>query len=791
MNASTKNAQLHLQSSPPVVEEEVFDPAKRSRYAHDLNRTLVLRKYVEELPGWEHAVVRASEGRGSKNPTALSLGDWKLSPVLKNITNGTVNSLWYESIELRRERIAEAHALTFRWVLEPAKADDVPWDNFTEWLSSRPSSSEIYWITGKAGSGKSTLMKYLFGEERLMQYLETWSNPKPLVTAAYFFWDSGTDLQKSQEGLLRSLLYQIVRQRQQQNKSPLPIDWHRFCLTREPDGSWEWPGFIRAFEILANEDDFNYAFFIDGLDEFNGSHPELIAFIKKISSYNNVKVCVASRQWIAFEDVFARGPSLMLHNLTYSDIKSYVAAKMRSHRAFEELEQYNMQYSRSLVTSITEKAQGVFLWVVLVVLSLLQGLEEGDTWEELENRLNSTPAELMPLFGKMLDVDGENPISPRAAHYFKLVQAVGVPPTLLTASLADEGEDYIYRRTEPFNFSRAELSYRSTTIRRRIYTQCKGLLEVAPVDLGPCRGSGLFAERNILRYSEASQVSKASKKSSSNDGTNNQDDPIPDDEYIYASARVEYLHRTVKDFLLSRDVRPLIETSPDFRGNIHLCLCQSFLSQLKALDSRIIDYGDVEEEVMNLASGTIHHATAAWEANVQSSLAFLDELDKTVALIPQFQFRTSARSTKPSHWAIKVPGGCATDDFLSLTVRCQTLPYIQARLTKNPTKLSELLLTAVSSYSVFEKYRYRSNCSRSLPSIELIRILLQAGANQDAVIGASSSARVRVKAQMGGTNGPSAIFSEINALFIEFDAKRREEWTIKPINLRNFKFSRR
>ncbi len=68
-----------------------------------------------------------------------------------------LGSLWYPEIKHREETIKEAHARTFRWIFEPDVSDKAVrrWHSFVEWLAS---GQGTYWISGKAGSGKSTLM---------------------------------------------------------------------------------------------------------------------------------------------------------------------------------------------------------------------------------------------------------------------------------------------------------------------------------------------------------------------------------------------------------------------------------------------------------------------------------------------------------------------------------------------------------------------------------------------------------------------------------------------------------
>jgi len=68
---------------------------------------------------------------------------------------------------------------------------------------------------------------------------------------------------------------------------------------------------------------------VDGLDEFDGDHGEIIQFFKRVvdSSKNDVKVCVSSRPWAVFEEAFNNILSLKLQDLTLSDMNQYVDDK--------------------------------------------------------------------------------------------------------------------------------------------------------------------------------------------------------------------------------------------------------------------------------------------------------------------------------------------------------------------------------------------------------------------------------------------------------------------------------
>jgi len=65
-----------------------------------------------------------------------------------------LNRLWFRLIDERRNNIVEAHSETLGWAINPP-ASGATWDDLDQWLRC---GRGIYWIHGKPGSGKSTLM---------------------------------------------------------------------------------------------------------------------------------------------------------------------------------------------------------------------------------------------------------------------------------------------------------------------------------------------------------------------------------------------------------------------------------------------------------------------------------------------------------------------------------------------------------------------------------------------------------------------------------------------------------
>ncbi|KAH6878729.1 hypothetical protein BKA58DRAFT_452914 [Alternaria rosae] len=128
---------------------------------------------------------------------------------IKDVSRAITNKLYFARKDDRYDDIVAAHKDTFDWALKSRANDSITWPSLTDWLRQE---GGVYWISGKAGSGKSTLMKYLHQDPRFLESLETWAGGDHLVIADFYFWNAGAEIQKSQEGLLRSLLRQVLDQ---------------------------------------------------------------------------------------------------------------------------------------------------------------------------------------------------------------------------------------------------------------------------------------------------------------------------------------------------------------------------------------------------------------------------------------------------------------------------------------------------------------------------------------------------------------------------------------------------
>lgn len=305
-----------------------------------------------------------------------------------------LKSLHFNQISHRLGTIPKAHESTFQWSLYSDRT------SLPDWLRS---GSGIYWIEGKAGSGKSTLMKYLTRENKTIELLNDWAQGRPLVIVKHFFWGPGSDLQRGLDGLFRTMLFQILMEHPEliAQICPQRVDESRFrylesWTIEELKGCFQ---FLTALPSLPSK----FCFFIDGLDEYRGRPEELIAVINFIAKSDDMKLCVSSRPWVEFRQAFGHLKwQLHVHDLTHDDIDRYVQDNLAQSEYYQALKTQHLEDAESFQTEIASRAKGVFFWVYLVTRSLVKGLQHQDDISTLRRRLVAFPTELEDYFMTML-----------------------------------------------------------------------------------------------------------------------------------------------------------------------------------------------------------------------------------------------------------------------------------------------------------------------------------------------------------------------------------------------------
>jgi hypothetical protein len=280
------------------------------------------------------------------------------------------------------------------------------WDDLGSWLQDTRS---IYWISGKAGSGKSTLMKYLLSQSRMFELLSKWACDSSIVLASFFFYALGRPEQKSQSGLLRSLLYQLLNQDRNSIEIILPNMWQEACTNTDRDPlKLSSPSIAEMttalFDYCASCNASKKLFFmIDGADEYEGGDLDAVKFITDLGAFPNVKILVSSRPHPAYVAAFQRKPKLNLPSLTRGDIASYIIESIGAHPYLVTLSEIQPSVVEELIEDLISKASGVFLWVVLACRSVVEGCNDYCSFSDLQARVDELPKEVEDLLQHMLD----------------------------------------------------------------------------------------------------------------------------------------------------------------------------------------------------------------------------------------------------------------------------------------------------------------------------------------------------------------------------------------------------
>jgi len=321
---------------------------------------------------------------------------------IKEITQHRILSkLWFASLESRQQAVSPQLKNTFEWALATS-TEDSSGCGLAHWLRQ---GSGLFWVRGKAGSGKSTLMKFICEDERTNSYLSCWADNIPLRVLRFFFWRLGTEDQRSQLGLLRALVYQILNFDRSLIAAILPKMWETASTDDRSDLALPGLDDIRTALRLFAENHGNNArtcIFIDGLDEFSGDALAGISIIKDLAACSAIKILVSSRPEPEIVMAFESSPHIRLETLTKGDIDTYVKATVGCHPYIRSLVELEPAQTDALLSDLVDRAAGVFLWVVLACRSLLGGFAAYDRVDELRARVDELPPELTDLFTHML-----------------------------------------------------------------------------------------------------------------------------------------------------------------------------------------------------------------------------------------------------------------------------------------------------------------------------------------------------------------------------------------------------
>jgi hypothetical protein len=517
----------------------------------------------------------------------------------------------FRQMSWRYDEVPLAYQKTFRWIFQRPGTEDA-WEDFASHLCGSGINAP-YFINGKAGSGKSTLMRFIIDDGETHAKLSQWASANQLLVLHFFFWNLGTPLQKSQVGMLRALLHKVLSQHPELTPAIFPTlyqNWKDLYADEEPS----YVEVKKAFELLVNKAStfLKICIFIDGIDEFDGDHRDLSQFVRSLAS-ENIKLIVSSRPISASVHVFQDCPTLRLQDLTKHDMSLFIKGNLVSHQSFTQMSKHFPQVAEDLVTEISTKAEGVFLWVKLVVRLLIDGLEAGDSIMDLQKKLRSLPPDLKDLYRRMLaKMLPEYQI--QASEIFQLFHIwntyTSSQPlrTLLLAFALQTPSEVLHQAVAPLDLD--SYIWLLNTAEARIRSRCCGLIEV----------------RN-------------------NHGHANAIHDWATMEEVDASV-VSYLHRTVAEFLVSDDVwNETCGMTKDTGFNPFLNLSSACLSMVKCESS--ITRPDVKMHLENMMT----FVRSATQLDDQTLRKYMNDIEETMSRHQQlYEIQMNGRVSLIGNW---------------------------------------------------------------------------------------------------------------------------------------------
>ena len=287
--------------------------------------------------------------------------------------------------------------------------------------------------------------------------------------------------------------------------------------------------------------------FIDGLDEFDSPYDSVIKMITNLSDQEHLKICVSSRPLFAFTRAFSANPCLKLQDLTFDIIRDYIKLQLSDSIQQNVPDSADSQHrAEGLIRMIVDRADGVFLWAVIAVREVRDGLEGKANLDELARSIQTLPPKLENLFRLVLG---------RIKPYFQRDAAKFLQTVLFAGHIRGFDLCRLYlissqdgSQDAPFNYENvaiSELSEACRTLETRLLSHTAGFLELTPGD------------EHYLGYCEKKDW----------------------DQILFT--RVQFIHRTVRDFLMNNsEAKSFLNDFGLSEAQVQLCIARGTLAHL-------------------------------------------------------------------------------------------------------------------------------------------------------------------------------------------------------------------
>jgi hypothetical protein len=440
---------------------------------------------------------------------------------------------------------------------------------------------------------------------------------------------------------------------------------------------------VQAFQILLVQEvvPMKLCIFVDGLDEYSGLGSEIANLFKNAAQAPHVKVCVSSRPPLVFKESFESQKQLRLEDLTRGDIERYVVDMLKNDERMKKRHDRESPQMQELVGEIVSSASGVFLWVKLIVLDLLKGLENHDSISLLQERLKLLPTDLEELYEHMV-FKVASIYRAETSRFYQLIAATAErdddwhpvqPLTIFTLFLAEGDKDLALKAKSMF-LSRDEIYGGICEIDLRLRSRCGGLLET--------------------------QFGNSSIKD------------------IAPEMNVGYIHRTVKDYLEGTGIRHILSDRTGGLSadafNPHLALMRAYILQLKALQCSQSNLDRAEQLI---------HDIISYARRVESDLC----QPNTELMDCFFQTATWWWQRANGRDVTTVTRECvlSNENIVTLAIKCALHEFLKARLISTGTRADVIMLN---------RALYPSAQHDKFVSKSVVENLLELGSNPNQVV---------------------------------------------------------
>ncbi|KAI1086945.1 hypothetical protein F5B19DRAFT_477271 [Rostrohypoxylon terebratum] len=386
------------------------------------------------------------------------------------------------------------HSHTLQWLW-------VEGSDFAKWVTE---GHGLFAVTGKPGSGKSVLMNAV--NTHVRRHID---NPSSVVVS-HFFNSRGNPTEKTFVGFLRSILFQLIRAdiRFFQRLQP---EWE--ILRKqivgddlEPSPIQDFPQHVFTVKILEEmilsavldmPTENKVLVLVDGLDECEDGSTSLRSiadFLNRIASSDGtrlIQICFSCRSLEPYSFNQLAG-SFNLQERNRPDIVKFIDDHWQS---MPSISNYDNEIT-SLKSSILSRADGVFLWVRLVLERIQKALATGATVSEIKAIID-TPNQLHGLFSTLISRIEPSFLS-ESRMMLSIILAAERPLSLREFRHVVVLNDRSFETQEELNGSSAFIQS-DEIMKRRILSRCGGLVEIKTTgDMS--RIDADIAENNSIQF---------------------------------------------------------------------------------------------------------------------------------------------------------------------------------------------------------------------------------------------------------------------------------------------------